>query len=117
MNIQTRKLEPETWRAYFDWITRHLPSVRAEIEVEGVDLGDQIESDPLVIDGISYDPYNRELVVTATAAQLEHHIVEPREVYVLEELGQPSAVEIVDAEGHKQIVYITPLLELPPPPV
>jgi len=117
MGMRTRKLEPSTWRAYFDWITSHFPAVRAEVEVEGLDLGDQVTTDPLVIDGLSYDPYNREVVVTATDVPLEHHIVDPRDIYVLEELGQPSAIEIVDADGHKQIVRITPLQELPPPPV
>ena len=117
MGMRTRKLDPATWRSYFDWITRHLPAVRAEVEVAGLDLGDQVAAGPLVIDGFSYDPYNRELVVTATDVPLEHHIVDPRDVYVLEELGQPTAIEIVDADGHKQIVHITPLHELPPPPV
>jgi hypothetical protein len=117
MNTQTRKLEPQTWRAYFDWMTRQLPSARAEIEVTGIDIGDQIEGDALSIDGLSYDPSSRELVITATADEIEHHIADPKEIYVLEELGQPSAIEILDGAGYKQIVHITPLLELPPPPV
>lgn len=115
--MQTRKLEPENWRAYFDWMTRHLPAVRAELEVNALELGNQIESEPLVIDGLSYDPYAREVVVTATSAQLEHHISDPKEIYVVEQAGQPTAFEIVDGEGQKQIVRLTPLHELPPPPV
>jgi hypothetical protein len=117
METHTRKLAPETWRTYFDWMTRHMPAVRAEIEVAGLDIGDQIEGHALAIDGLSYDPSSHELVITATDDQLEHHIADPQEIYVLEELGQPSAVEILDAEGHKQILHITPLVELPPPPV
>jgi hypothetical protein len=115
MATQTRKLEPDTWRPYLDWISRHF-SVRTEVEVDRSDVGDQILANPLVIDGLSYDPQNREVVVTATDAQFEHHISEPREIYVVEELGQPSVIEILDGEGYKQIVYVAQLAELPPPP-
>ena len=117
MGMHTRKLEPATWTSYFDWIARHFPALRAEVEVEGLDVGNQLASEAVVIDGLSYDPYNREVVVTATEVPFEHHIVDPQEIYVLEEAGQPSAIEIVDVHGSKQIVYVTPLRELPPPPV
>lgn len=117
MAMQTRKLEPWTWTSYFDWFARHFPAMRAEVEIEDVDLGDQLASEPMVIDGLSYDPQNHEVVVTATDVPFEHHIVDPREIYVLEESGLPSAIEIVDAKGGKQIVHVTPLRELPPPPV
>src|SRR5262245_26488237 len=89
--MTTRKLEPSNWRPYFDWLSRHFPSVRAEVDVESLALGDQIEADAVVIDGLSYDPYNREVVVTATDVHFEHHISDPQEIYVVEELGQPSA--------------------------
>jgi hypothetical protein len=114
--MSTRKLEPSTWRSYFDWVSKHLPAMRARIDVVDTDLGDQIETEWLPIDGLSYDPYSRELVVTATDAHIEHHIPDPREIYVLEEVGLPSALEILDGEGRTQILRITPLRELPPPP-
>ena len=101
MQTHTRKLEPQTWRAYFDWMTRQLPAVRAEIEVTGLDIGDQIEGGALTIDGLSYDPSNHELVVTATHDMLEHRTSRTRRKSTCwKRTASQSAVEILDGEGH-----------------
>ena len=96
------KLEKSQWRGYFDRVSKALVSKRAEIEVAS--LGDQIEAEWLPLLGISYDPKNG--VIDIALEGLTHLIHEPREVYVEQDGLDLSALEVVDAEGSRQIVVL-----------
>jgi Family of unknown function (DUF5335) len=107
----TRKLEPPTWKDYFDRASRSLAGGRAAIEVLGDDLGDQ-ELAEMTLLGMSYDPHDRALTIAGES--LDHRISDPQEIYVEEELGNLSCLEVLDLEGHKQIIKIEPAPMLPP---
>jgi hypothetical protein len=47
---------------------------------------------------------------------LDHMIQKPREIYLDNGAGKLTSIEIVDAEGVKQIVKLKDMLLLPPPP-
>jgi hypothetical protein len=111
--MTTRKLEPNTWQSYFDHVSRRLHASQVEIDVTGLDIGVQVAAERLTIDGLSYDPSEHAMVITAE--DVEHRITEPQEIYVVEEVGLLRSVEIVDADGHKQIVLLTPVEALPAP--
>jgi hypothetical protein len=49
-----RKLEKTQWRPYFDRVSEVLLGKRAEIEVESLALGAQIEAEWLPLLGITY---------------------------------------------------------------
>lgn len=110
--MATRKLEPSEWKSYMDRVSRHLPSTRAEIHVMGLDLGDQVEADSIPLVGITYDAADGELLITSDS--IEHAIADPKEIYVEEEEGSLKAIQVVDADGHEQVIALHRALNLPP---
>ena len=107
------KIEKSQWRGYFDRVSKALVGKRAEIEVASLKLGDRIEAEWLPLLGISYDPKND--VIDIALEGLTHLIHEPREVYVEQDGLELSALEVVDAEGSRQIVVLKDPLMLPAP--
>ncbi len=108
-----RKLEKPEWRGYFDIVSRGLEGIQAEIEVGALPLGDQVEADWLPLLGITYDPKG-DLIEIALEG-LDHLIHKPVEVHVDATNEQLTSVEIVDADGTRQIVRLRSPLMLPPP--
>ena len=76
----------------------------AEIEVASLDLGDQIQAEWLPLIGITYDPNDD--VVEVALDGLDHMIHRPREIYMDNEVGRLTSLEIVDADGVRQIVKL-----------
>jgi hypothetical protein len=108
-----RQLEKSQWRAYFDRMSKALVGKRAEIEVASLKLGDQTAAEWLPLLGISYDPKN-DLIKIALDG-VDHLIHKAREVYVEENGLELSSLEVVDAEGARQIVVLRGPLMLPAP--
>ena len=108
-----RKLEKSQWRAYFDRMSKALVGKRVEIEAASLKLGDQIAAQWLPLLGISYDPKNDVLEIALDG--VDHLINKPREIYVEEKGLELSGVEVVDAEGVRQIVVLGDPLMLPAP--
>jgi hypothetical protein len=109
--MTARKLEKSEWRAFFDRVSKLLVGKRAEIEVASLSLGDQIEAKWLPLIGITYDP--KDDIVEVALEGVDHLIPKPREIYVE---GGPiglDSVEIIDANGTKQIVQLRDPLMLP----
>ena len=85
----------------------------AEIEVASLDLGDQIQAEWLPLIGITYDPNDD--VVEVALDGLDHVIHRPREICMDNEVGSLTSLEIVDADGVRQIVKLKDQLMLPAP--
>jgi hypothetical protein len=111
--MTAKKLEKAEWRPFFDRISKTLVGKRAEIEVASLSLGDQIEAEWLPLIGITYDP--KDDVLEIALEGLDHMIGKPREIYVEGGPIELNSVEIVDADGVKQIVQLKGTLMLPPP--
>lgn len=111
--MPTRRLERTEWRSYFDRVSRSLRATKVEVRVEGLDLGDQVEVSKLPLRGLSYDPHDDLFEVSTD--RVRHLIDDPREIYVQEEADGLHSVEVLDADDHKQIIVLTPVLRLPPP--
>ena len=108
-----RKLEKTQWRSYFDTLSKLLEAKEAEIEVASLDLGDQVQAKWLPFIGIAYD--SNDDVVEVALDGLDHMIHRPREIYVDDEVGGLTSLEIVDADGVRQIVKLKDQLMLPAP--
>jgi hypothetical protein len=111
--IMTRKLQKAEWRPFFDTVSKLLETKVAEIEVASLDLGDQIQAEWLPLIGITYDPNDD--VVEVALDGLDHMIHRPREIYMDNEVGSLTSLEIVDADGVRQIVKLKDQLMLPAP--
>jgi hypothetical protein len=113
MFMTTRKLEKPEWRSFLDNVSKLLEAKEAEIEIGSLRLGDQVEAEWLPLIGVTCDPKD-DLVEIALDGQ-DHMIREPREIYIENDAGKLSSIEIVDADGVKQIVRFKDELPLPPP--
>jgi hypothetical protein len=108
-----RKLEKSKWHAFFDGLSKMLEGKRAEIEVASLALGDQIEAEWLPLLGLAYDPKDDLFEVTLDG--VDHMIRKPREIHLDDDVGGLMSIEIVDAEGTRQIVKLRDPLMLPAP--
>lgn len=108
-----RKLDEANWHTYFDRVSDLLVGKRAEVEVVSLGLGDQIEAEWLPLLGIVYD--DKDDIIEIALEDLDHLIRSPREVYIDDSGIVLTSLEIVDADGNKQIVQLRDPLMLPAP--
>ncbi len=110
-----RRVDPSRWQALFDAFGRVLEGQRVEIEIFGLDLGDQIEAEWLPLNGLTYDPSDEAVYVYTERApgHTGDGRYSPREVWVEVREGGLSSVVVVDREEHKHIVRFRAPLELP----
>jgi hypothetical protein len=108
-----RKLEQAEWRTFFDQMSKRLVGKRAEIDVESLALGAQVEAEWLLLFGIVYDPKND--IVEIALQDLDHIVHKPREIYVDEGLIGLASLKVVDGDGIQHIVQFRDPLMLPPP--
>ena len=108
-----RRLEKPEWRPFFDTMSKILEAQVAEVEVASLDLGDQTQAEWLPLIGIAYVP--RDDAVEIALDGLDHMISKPSDVYIDNGAAALSSIEIVDADGVKQIVKLKDRLALPAP--
>jgi hypothetical protein len=111
--MTSRKLDKKEWRSFLDGMSKVLEGEQAEIEVVSLALGDQIEAEWLPFLGITYDP--KDDVVEIALEGVDHLIEHPREIYVDDNVNGIVSLEVVDAEGARQIVKLREPLALPTP--
>jgi Family of unknown function (DUF5335) len=108
-----RKLGKPEWRPFLDFVSKLLEAKEAEIEVSSLDLGDQLQAEWLPLIGITYDP--KDDIVEVALEGLDHMIHRPREIYLEDGGATLGSIEIVDADGVKQIIKLKDRLLLPAP--
>ena len=108
-----RRLEKPEWRPFFDTMSKILEAQVAEVEVASLDLGDRTQAEWLPLIGITYDP--RDDAVEIALDGLDHMIRKPREIYLDDGAAGLTSLEIVDADGVRQIVKLKDQLMLPAP--
>jgi hypothetical protein len=111
--MTARKLDKKEWQAFLDGVSKLLEGGQAEIEIASLALGDQVEAEWLPLLGIVYDRKND--IVEVALDGLDHMIHEPREIYVDVDGEGLLSLEIVDAEGARQVVRLKDPLMLPAP--
>ena len=107
------KLEKSKWRTFFDRVSKHLIGKRAEIDVESLALGAQVEGKWLPLFGIVYDPKND--LIEIAVEELDHMVHKPREIYVDEGSTGLISLEVLDGDGVQHIVQFRDPLMLRPP--
>src|SRR5690349_1329839 len=103
---ETKHITPDRMEQYFDGFSKRFlrkGGELADVEVLGMDLGDQIEGVRLI--GITYEPNTRELEVELESGDLRSF--KPKEVWAIEEDdGFIRALEIVRDDDTKEIVRV-----------
>lgn len=108
--MTARVLAKPEWQSYCDRISKGLVGKRAQIEVTGLQLGDQIAAKWLPLLGITYDPKN-DLVEIALQG-FDHLIHGPRSIFVDDGPDGLTSMEIVDPDQRRQIIRLTEPLKL-----
>src|SRR4051812_30571651 len=98
------KLEKKAWHAYFDHVSEILTGKRAEIEVDSLAIGSQIEAEWLPLLGITYDPKND--MVEILLEGLDHMVRKPREIYVDQDVSGLKSMQLIDNDNVRQIVKL-----------
>jgi hypothetical protein len=120
MTTVTQEIPRESWRRYFDELSRTLGAVEATVEVLGADIGAQVEAERLVVTGLTYDDRDDVMVIGLDAPgglpeELERMIEHPDKILVA--TGDPPPLEMTidihDAEDHQTIIRIERLPALP----
>ena len=108
----SRDLNKAEWRGFFDRVSKALGSGNAaEVEVMSLNLGDQIEAEWVPLLGLSYDPKGDAFDVMLKG--LDHRIERPSAIYLEDGPVGLASIEIIDAEGTRQIVKLRNLVRLP----
>jgi hypothetical protein len=105
------ELARDDWRVYFDDLSRTLTTTRATVEIDGPDLGAQVQAEGLVLGGISYDDRDDVLVIGLSPGgpdeSLEHLVSRPQRIRIESSGGLlPAAIAVEDAEGVQTLVRL-----------
>lgn len=101
--MTNRMIEKNDWKYYFNLISRSLENQKVELEVSGLDIGDQIEAAWVPFDGISYD--SKADCIFVHTPLLDHTIVHPTELLIAEVGDAIVAINIKDAANNTQMVH------------
>ena len=107
-----RKLNPSDYQRYFNVVDKKLGTVTAEVEVVGLDIGDQVAAEWLPLTGLTYDPKS-DLVEVILGKVIDHLLMHPLEIFVDEEGGALKSVEILTREDLRHIITLKRPLALP----
>jgi hypothetical protein len=120
MPTATQELPRDTWRGYFDELSRTLGSVDATVEVVGDDIGAQVEAERLVLTGLTYDNRDDIFVIGLDAPgglqeEVERMVDHPERIFVATGDDPPveMTIDIHDAERRQTIIRIERLPALP----
>lgn len=111
--MATRFIAKEDLQHYFDHFSSIMPTEQVEIEVAGLDVGDQIAAEWVPLEGITYDSKD-DIIVVDLADKYQHVIKSPQEVSVEEDDDGLHAIEIKCGEGHMHLLKLKQALPLPP---
>lgn len=105
----TMKMTPDRMSAYFDTFTKRFlrddSPEAVNVEVLDPELGEQFVAEGVRLLGITYDRHTNALEFAIEAG--DHRVFHPTEVWTVEEPdGFIDAIEVVDADGARQIVTV-----------
>lgn len=106
-----RRLERDDWGGFCILATQGYFGRQVSIEVISLEIGVQPEVQRSPLLGMSYDPTSD--VLQLLLGEVSHLVHGPRELYVDEESLGAVSVEVVDAEGIRQILTLREPAMLP----
>ena len=112
--MTTEKLDKSAWKGYFDAMSKVLPGKQAEIEVNSLRIGAQIEAEYTPLLGIVYDQKNDLLEVLLEG--WDHTIPHVRDVFIDHDGVNLNSVSDIDADGVQQVIRLRDPAMLPAPP-
>lgn len=106
-------IKREAWSVFCDRLSRLLEGKSADIEVDSLGLGEQIEAEWAPVVGISYD--HKDNVFSVAVGGIDHLIYKPRTLAVRWQGPSVESLAITDSEGALHLVRFREPLQLPAP--
>ncbi len=113
--MTTHTIDRNDLEHYLDHFSGIMPTELVEIEVAGLDLGDQVEAEWVPLSGISYDPKDDVVVIDLNDGALQHMVRQPQEFVVEEDNAGIHSFSIRDNDGRLHLVKLKEPRELPEP--
>jgi hypothetical protein len=107
------RIEKAAWPAYFNQMSKVLVGKNAEIEIDSLATGQQMEAQWAPFLGIVYEPKSDMIEVVLEG--LDHMIHKPKEVYADNDASSLVSLEVVDEDDVRQIIKLRDPVMLPPP--
>ena len=111
--MATSKIDKSDWQAYCDRLSKTLTGKSAEIEVNSLAIGQQLEAKWTPFLGIVYEPKKNTIEILLEG--LDHIIHNPRELYADHDLAGLTSLEVISDDDVRQIVKLRQPVMLPPP--
>lgn len=102
--MATEQLAKSDWKTYFDDVSRALADKQAEIEVNSLTFGSQMEAHWSPLLGITYDP--RSDVLEVIVEGTDHLIFHPRAVFVERDGAELKSLQVTDDDDTRQIIRL-----------
>lgn len=109
------RLDRHSWHTYFDAVSKVLEGKQAEIEVNSLSIGAQIEQEYAPLLGIVYD--HKSEVLEVILEGLDHTIPNVSEIYIDHDGVNLKSVQVIDQDGVQQIIKLRDPVLLPAPQV
>ena len=108
-----KKLGKEFWGLCLNQFSTQMPVQLAEVLVESLALGSQVEAEWVRIFSINYD--HKDDIIVIALEGLDHIIHAPKTIFVDDSEGQVTSVEIIDLDDVRHLVQLRKPLGLPAP--
>ena len=97
-------LDKSRWDGFLNQLSKGIEGKRAEISVASLELGSQIEAEWLPFLGMTYD--RRSDAIEVILEGLEEIISHPQKLSYVQDGGNVTSVEVIDAQGFQRIVRL-----------
>ncbi len=109
--MAVEKLDTGRWGTYLDQFSKELTLQLAEVTVQSLILGSQVEAEWTRIFSVNYD--HKDDIIIISLEGLEHIIHRPITVFIDETDGQVTSLEIIDAAAAHHLVQLRKPLARP----
>jgi len=103
--MRTAQIDSKDWQEKFNQISKKLDNRNINIEVNGLDIGHQVEATSVHLKGLTYDP--RDNIIGIASDNFEHAISSPKKIFFTSADGNVESIEsieITDSKDRKQII-------------
>ncbi len=111
--MSSQTLNKADWEHYFNHLSSVMSTFLAEVEVAGLDIGDQVEGEWVPLSGLAYDPKDDLITIDLDSSRVMHNVQNPVEVVVEEDDNGLKSLSIKDADGHLTILKLKTPMALP----
>jgi len=110
--MTNKELPRREWESFFDALSKAAAGQNVEVEVIGLNLGDQTEQDWLRLKGLTYGPKDDIFYVYTEA--LDHMIRSPQQIFTDWSGADLRVIEVYDKDNRSHIIKLKDRLLLGP---